>query len=61
VCCADWYKWARLLKQQSSITVYHLLTKRNNSIFRFRLQQQTEVGCFRFPLAENKRQLPFFR
>jgi hypothetical protein len=54
------HRWARLLKQQSSITIYRLSTKENKlpfsvSIFR----KEMEVYHFRFPFAANKWKLPF--
>jgi hypothetical protein len=49
------HRWAHLLKQQSLITVYRLHTKENKQPFYVSIcSKQTEVGCFRFPFAENK-------
>jgi hypothetical protein len=49
-----------LLKQQSSITVYRLPTKEDKFPFSVSVySKQTEVFRFFFPLAENKRKLPF--
>jgi hypothetical protein len=42
-----WHRWARLLKQKSSITVYSLPTKENKLPFSVS-SKQTEVCHFRF-------------
>jgi hypothetical protein len=46
------YRWARLLEQQSSNTVYRLPTKR--------LLETNGSLPFSFSFAANKRKLPFF-
>jgi hypothetical protein len=44
------YRWACLLEQQTSITVYRLPTKENKLLFPVSIcRKQTEVYCFRFP------------
>ncbi len=52
------HRWAILLKQQSSITVFRLLTKENKLLF-FVCSKQMEVCRFRFPFPTNKQKLPF--
>jgi hypothetical protein len=52
------HRWARLLKQQTSITVYRLSMKGNKLPFSV-CRTQTEVCSFRFPYAANRRKLPF--
>jgi hypothetical protein len=54
------HRWACLLKQQSSITVYRLPTKENKLPFSVSVcSKQTEVGRFRLPFAANKWKSPF--
>ncbi len=49
-----------LLEQQSSITVDHLPTKEDKFPFSVSVySKQTEVFRLFFPLAENKKKLPF--
>ncbi len=51
---------ARLLKQQSSITVYRFPSKDNKLPFSISVcSKQTGVCCFRFLFAANKWKLPF--
>jgi hypothetical protein len=40
------HRWAGLLKQQSSITVFIASKEKQTSVFRFRLQQQKFAGPF---------------
>jgi hypothetical protein len=55
----DYSRWARLLKQQSSITIYCLPTKKNKLPFSVSVgSKQTEVCHFPLLIAANKRQ-PF--
>ncbi len=53
-------RWSHLLKQQSSITAYHLPTKENKlPFFIFICSKQTEVCHFHFPFAANRQKLRF--
>jgi hypothetical protein len=53
-------RWALLLKQQLSTTVYRLLTKKNKLPFSvFVCSKQTDVSSFVFPFAANKWKSPF--
>ncbi len=52
-----YYRWAHLLQQETSITVYRLLTKENKLPFSV-CRKQTEVCCPLFPFAANKQKLP---
>jgi hypothetical protein len=52
---ANNHRWARLLTQQTSITVYCLPTKENKLSFSvFCCRKQTEVCRFRFPYKYNE-------
>jgi hypothetical protein len=56
------HRWARLLRQQTSITVYRLPTEKNKLPFSVSVgSKQTEVFRFRFrlPIAADKRKLTF--
>jgi hypothetical protein len=54
------HRWARLLTQQSSITVHRLPTKENKLPFSaYVCGKRTEVCRFRLPLEANKRKLQF--
>jgi hypothetical protein len=56
------HRWARLLRQQTSITVYRLPTKKNKLPFSVSVgSKQTEVFRFRFrlPIAADKPKLTF--
>ncbi len=55
------HRWTRLLKQQTSIKVYLLPTKKNKLPFSVSVgSEQTEVGCFCCLFAANKRKLLFY-
>ncbi len=62
-CCtviAHHHRWACLLKQQMSVTVFVCRPRETN--FRFPLlfaEKQTEVCCSHFSFAANKKKLPF--
>ncbi len=54
-------RWARLLKQQSSISDYRLPTKENKLLFSISVcSKQREVCCFSFLFAADVRKSPFF-
>jgi hypothetical protein len=56
------YRWARMLKQQSPITVYCLPTKENKLSFSVSvLAKKKKALCFPFPFAENKQKVDVFR
>jgi hypothetical protein len=49
------HRWECFLKQQSSITIYHLPIKENKLPFSISVcSKQTEVCCFHFPFASNQ-------
>jgi hypothetical protein len=52
------WRWAHFLKQKSLITVYRFPAKVGKLLF-VGCSKQTEVCCFRFLFAANKRKLPF--
>jgi hypothetical protein len=58
VCSTYSHRWARLLKQQTLITVYHLPTKENKIPFSF-CRKQMEGYSFHFPFAANKQNVSF--
>jgi hypothetical protein len=58
VCSRYSHRWARLLKQQTLITVYHLPTKENKIPFSF-CRKQMEGYSFHFPFAANKQNVSF--
>jgi hypothetical protein len=55
----EMHRWARLLKQQTSITVYRLPTKENrlNRLPLSVCRKQTEVCRLPFPFSANKGKL----
>jgi hypothetical protein len=56
---SSWHRWTSLLKQQTSITVYHLPIKEKKLPFSG-CRRQMEVCHFCFPFAANKWKLPFW-
>jgi hypothetical protein len=59
-CVKNSHKWARMLKQQSSNTIYRLPIKENKVRFSASIcSKQTEVCHFCFLFSANKRKLLF--
>jgi hypothetical protein len=57
------HRWARLLKQQSSITVHRLPTKEKKTFVFFRLRFQQLKGSLSFPFSaySKQREVAVFR
>ncbi len=57
--CMYIHRWACLMKQQLSITVYWLSTKKQTSVFHFCLQETNGSLPFLFSICSRQQNLPF--